>query len=287
MTTPATGGASGAGRTSRTDLLQAIGTLNSMFGGGATKTTTSNTQTSGKQVSPEALRSMIRTMQSQASGLASVLQPQRAAGLYGSNVNQLLAQQFAESVAGKAAEISTPTTTQTTQTNMAQPQTSPMAKALAGLGAAAQIYSMGKGILGTPAGKAAAAGTAGAIGGGTLAQIYGGNMANSMSDLTRLPTDWIANVPGKEAADFLTAEGFGDIGMSLSQLASPTSSAATDIFSQNFIGGGGDSFSPMSMDGLGSVLSAFGGGASDLVSNVGSGFSDALSGIGDWFKSWF
>ena len=290
MATPAAGGASGAGRNSRTDLLQAIGTLNSLFGGGASKVKTSQTVTEGKQVSPEALQSMIRTMQSQANGLASVLQPQRSAGLYGSNVNQLLAQQFAENVAGKAAEISAPTVRTNSQTQATAPETSPLAKALAGLGAAAQIYSMGKGILGTPAGKAAAGAGAGALGGGTLAQIYGVQIQDSMGDLTRLSSDWIANTPGKEAADFLTAEGFGDIGMSLSQLASPTAATGADIFSQNFIGGGSN-FEPVSLGGITELLGSFGGNigstVSDIGSSIGGGFSDALSSIGDWFKGWF
>lgn len=280
--TPA-GGASGAGRNSRADLLQAIGTLNSMFGGGGSKTTTSQTSSEGKQVSPEAMASMIRTMQSQAGGLASVLQPQRSAGLYGSSVNQLLAQQHAENIAGKAAEISTPTIRSNTQTQAMQPEVSPFAKALGGIGAAAQIYSMGKGILGKPAAAPAAKSAAGILGLGA-----GAAAASPMSDLTRMGSDWIANAPGKEAADFLTAEGFGDIGISLSQLAGPASTGA-DIFSQNFVGsaGGDAGFSALDLGGIGELLGSFGGGIGDIGSSIGSSLSGAASSIGDWFKSWF
>lgn len=264
--TTQTGGASGAGRNSRADLLQTIGTLNSMFGGGATKTT----QTSGRQVSPEALNSIIRQMQSQAGGMASVMLPQRTAGLYGSNVNQLLTQQYAENIAGKAAELSTPTRT----TQMAQPQTSPLAKGLGALGAAAQVYS----LLGKPGMAKAGTAAAGALGGGALAQIYKGNLDSSIGDLTKMPTDWIANVPGSEAADFLTAEGFGDIGISLSQLASPAAS-----FGQSFTGAS-DAFSSL---GLGDILGAVGGGGSDLLGSIGSGIGDAASSVWDTIASWF
>lgn len=271
------GGASGAGRNSRNDLLQFVGTLNSLFGGGATKTSTSSTSTEGKQVSPEALQSIIRTMQSQANGLASVLQPQRSAGLYGSSTNQQLAQQFAENVAGKAAEISTPTVRTNNQVQMMQPQTSDMAKALAGIGAAAQLYSMGKGVLGNSVGRGAAA-----VGGGTLAQIYGGNLDSNMSDLTAIPSDWIANTPGSEAADFLTAEGFGDAGITLGQLSAPAAAAAS---TQSLISGADTTFSPL--DSGSSLLSAIGDGGGDFLSSVGDSISDAASSAWDWVSSWF
>lgn len=123
----ATAGVSGAGRNSRNDLVSMITQLApTLFGTG--KTTVS--ETSGKNITPEQLQALIGNMMSSNSGLASVLMPQRQAGLYNSNVNSLLAQQLTSRIAGEAADKSTMTTKTATQRTAASPAAGPLGTVL-------------------------------------------------------------------------------------------------------------------------------------------------------------
>jgi hypothetical protein len=82
-----------------------------------TETTTSTEQTN---LTPEAIDEIIRNMMESDSGLAAILQNQAGKGLYNSTTAQLLANDLAARVAGKAALASAPTTrTQSTKSTMA------------------------------------------------------------------------------------------------------------------------------------------------------------------------
>jgi len=70
----------------------------------------SNTETTKTDLNPDAINEIIRQMMEGDSGLASILKGQVGGGLYNSSTSQLLANDLASRVAGKAALASAPTT---------------------------------------------------------------------------------------------------------------------------------------------------------------------------------
>lgn len=70
----------------------------------------SNTETTKTDLNPDAMNEIIRQMMEGDSGLASILKGQVGGGLYNSSTSQLLANDLASRVAGKAALASAPTT---------------------------------------------------------------------------------------------------------------------------------------------------------------------------------
>lgn len=77
-------------------------------------TRSGNTETTKTDLNPDAINEIIRTMMESDAGLASLLQGRSGAGLYNSSTSQLMANDLAARVAGKAALASAPTTKTTT-----------------------------------------------------------------------------------------------------------------------------------------------------------------------------
>lgn len=150
-----TGGASGAGRNARSDLLSGITQLAPLlFGSG--KQTVSDTSTSGKSLTPQQLMALTNSLTAGNQGLASVLQPQRQAGLYNSPINTLLAQRLSSEIAAQVAAQGTPTTTSSTRTSQtAAPTIGGVSAGAAGAGllGALQVGSMISKGLQTDTGK--------------------------------------------------------------------------------------------------------------------------------------
>lgn len=162
-----TGGASGAGRNARNDLLTSITQLTPLlFGSG--KQTVSDTTTSGKYLTPQQLMALTNSLMAGNQGLASVLLPQRQAGLYNSPINTLLVQRLSSEIAAQVAAHGTPTTQTSTRTSQtAAPTIGGVSAGAAGAGllGALQVASMiskamdtslGRQVLGQVTGSASA-----------------------------------------------------------------------------------------------------------------------------------
>lgn len=81
-----------------------------------TKSTATQTQTEQTVLSEDAINEIIRSMQEGDTGLAALMQGQAGRGLYNSSTAQLLANDLAARVGGKAALASAPTTKTVTET---------------------------------------------------------------------------------------------------------------------------------------------------------------------------
>lgn len=378
----ATTGPSGAGRNSRTDMISMLTQLApQLFGTGKQTTTT----TGGKNITPEQLQALIGNMMSSNNGLASVLMPQRQAGLYNSPVNTLLAQQLTSRIAGDAAAQSTQETKTITQQTGASPAGKLLGTGLALLqggtmaksawqnkdkiaavakdpaGALKELLGIGTTSENIPAGLEAVANTTadplGAMytmtGGfsdassyvpqmdlsglsagmsyapdSVLGQLLGGDGANAFEALLApeavknlgagafeagdtvlnisggsdvadavagagsSATDWIANTPGSEAADYLTAEGFGDVGMELADVGSSAASGIPYLnIGANLLDGNWD------WGDTGSAIGSYFGGpigawvgstigepVGEVVEGIGGAVGDALEGVGDFIS---
>lgn len=270
--------ASGAGRDSRSNLLSLLQTASGLFGTG--KQTTSETVSQGKNLTPQQIQALMNSMMSSSQGLASVLLPQRQAGLYNSNVNNLLAQQMATQVAAKAAELGTPTTT--TSTKSVQTGASPMAMPLAGLLGGLQAVSLAKSAAASETGKkvlGAFKGTSAASAADPLAELLDAGSSQLLVDNAAFGTqmaDWASTVNPDVLTGFGTDAGslaFSDIG-SLASSASVPYMAIGNVASNALESVLGNNVFSNAWQGVMEPVN-------EVVGGVTSAVEDAFKGIGD------
>ena len=229
------------------------------------KTTTTQTQTDKTDLSEEAINEIIRSMQEGDSGLATLMQGQAGRGLYNSSSAQLLANDLAARVGGKAALASAPTTKTATATQKSPGSTID------------PKWALGLQLVGELFGGGAKSNTAG----GT-----GGNLGGAFDSIKN--SDFISSIFGtsnkdKEYDPFDTYGGFGFT----DQNAADFSLGGFNPGANLSLGSSGSSYSynPMSLTGgsdwlfgTGSTAGAFTG--SSYAPSSGSNFSTGFGSTG-------
>lgn len=217
----------------------------------ATRSTAATTETTKTDLNEDAINEIIRGMMESDSGLASILQGQAGKGLYNSSTSQLLSNDLATRVAGKAALTSAPTTVTRSGT-----------KEKASPGGVDPKMAVGMKLLEALVGKAFGSAPRGGSGGQPRGQT-GANPNNSFQSML----DQVLGRKGKQNE----SGAFADSGTAFSSLGdsgfNPAGSFDFSAPSLGFTGGGG----------AGSFGGGFGSGTNFDFGGFGGGGYDSLS----------